>query len=83
MIVLLRRTPRGWRPCLEFPNLPDAEIALGRLAARAAQRGRRAEVVGSLLLIDGCPAFALTITPEWPSSLPAARRERAAAALAP
>jgi len=79
MVVLLRRSPMGFRPCLEFPNLPAAQAALLRLAARAAHRGRRAEVVGSLLLMDGRPAFALAITAEWPSPC----QERALAVLTP
>jgi hypothetical protein len=75
MVVLLRRCPGGWRPCLEFPNLPAGEAALLRIAARIAHRGRNAQVVGSLLLVDGRPAFALVITARWPSSLPSPRGE--------
>jgi hypothetical protein len=79
MVVLLRRCPGGWRPCLEFPNLPAGEAALLRLAARIAHRGRNAQVVGSLLLVEGRPAFALAITARWPSSLPSPRGETVSA----
>jgi|FaiFalDrversion3_1042247.scaffolds.fasta_scaffold41175_2 hypothetical protein len=76
MVVLLRRCPGGWRPWLEFSNLPAGEAALLRIAARIAQGGRNAEVVGALLLVEGRPAFALTVTAEWPSSSPSPRRDR-------
>lgn len=64
MVVLLARGRRSWRPCASFPNLPAAEAALTRLAARAQAKGHEAEVVGSLLLIDGQEAFAITVTGE-------------------
>ena len=66
MVVLLGRRSGRYLPTIAFRNLPAAEAALARLAACAARRGARAEVVGSLLIIDGKEAFALTITPHWP-----------------
>ncbi|MDW8008447.1 MAG: hypothetical protein RMK67_02645 [Chloroflexota bacterium] len=66
MVVLLGRRGGRYLPTIAFRNMPAAEAALQRLAACAARRGARAEVVGSLLIIDGKEAFALTITPCWP-----------------
>ncbi len=65
MVVILERRNGAWRPHSEYPNLPDAMAALGRIAAAA---GARAELVGSLLRLDGEAAFCIVLTPEWPAS---------------
>jgi hypothetical protein len=62
MVIFLVRSRHSWRPRASFPNLPVAEAALLRPAARGQAKGRKAEVVGSLLLIDEREALAITVT---------------------
>lgn len=64
MVVILERRDGAWQLHSSYPNIPDAMATLGRLAAAA---GSRAELVGSLLRVDGQDAYCIVITPEWPT----------------